>query len=187
MKKNHSRIEQKAIKHSVVASERREISLPHTFYDKKGKAFKAKVDGQLTDDIYLEYKDHQLNNKTSIDSSSKALADQLKWRFPIYQNGDEPIPENHNKASSILWRSGFHTDCLKHGWCHSAYKQAIVSQGLAEAGQRLIIIFNDHPATMPLRGRQVPFQYYYTIKHGLETYTFKQWVEIVRPEILARQ
>lgn len=179
-----SSIENVAQRNAIVETEASEFKLPYTFTDKKGESFKAKVDGRLSDSIYIEYKDHPLNSKTSLQSATNELYTQLRYRFPAYRGLPLEAMPSHDRTSGKLWNAGFQTDCLNHAWNHSAYKQALVAKRLAEDGIRLIIIFHKHPAIMEYRGQKMPFQAYYTFKHGLETYTYRHWVETVRPQLL---
>lgn len=179
-----SNFEQTAKSNAVVGTETSEFKLPYALTDKKGDIFKAKVDGLLSDSIYIEYKAHQLNSKTSLQSSTNEILNQLRYRFPAYRAlPDEAMP-SHDVASGKLWNAGFHTDCLKHAWNHSAYKQAIVAKRLAENGIRLIVIFDKHPPMLEYRGKKLPFQAYYTLRHGLETYSYRHWIETIRPQLL---
>ncbi|PNI00203.1 hypothetical protein [Vibrio diazotrophicus] len=136
------------------------------FYDKDGVPFNALYDAMYTIDgeqYYIEFKQHQLNPKTSIASCHNKLFTQCDWHKLPIENLDYI---NHNTLSGLLWNKGYFMDSLLHAWNHSAVKHSIIAK---EYGNNYIVVFESHPPTVKHQGTPLPFQQYYKQKYGIRT------------------
>lgn len=103
--------------------------LPHQFADKTGRTFPARQDWlHLATGMPAESKFCVLNTKTTRASSQAAMARARAYRAMNGQAGDEDLARY---------------DKLKHQWCHSQVKQAIVQTELSPYG--FLIFFQEPP------------------------------------------
>lgn len=136
------------------------------FYDKDGVPFNALYDAQIDLDgeqYHIEFKQHALNNKTSITSCEKKLFSQCQW----HNLSIEYLSViNHNTLSGLLWSNGLRADCLNHAWNHASEKHSIIAK---EYGSNYIVVFEKHPATVMYRKKSILFQQYYKQRYGIRT------------------
>ena len=137
-----------------------------TFYDKDKFPFNAKYDSVVEfndEQYYIEFKQHTLNNKTSVGSCYNKLFEQCKWHnLPI----ENLSTINHNSLSSLLWTHNHPADCLVYAWNHAAQKHSIIAK---EYGNNYIVVFDKHPATVMYRKKSILFQQYYKQRYGIRT------------------
>lgn len=93
----------------------RENFFPNTFKDSNGHCFKAKPDFNYNN-IYIEFKSHQLNN-----SATQEIAD-----------------ENYDKQAP--YRSSLEFLQLQTAWNHSVYKHGIIARTYP---RHYIVVFED--------------------------------------------
>lgn len=145
-----------------------------TFYDKDGVPFNALYDAKYNlngEQYYIEFKQHQLNTKTSIISCQNKLFSQCMYHNLPIEYLDYI---NHNALSGLLWNKGYFMDSLLHAWNHSAVKHSIIAK---EYGNNYIVVFESHPPTVKFGKKAVPFQQYYKQKYGIRTMLLSEFKE----------
>lgn len=156
--------------------------------DKNGKPFNAFTDSGIIplpkpirgfNEITVELKEHPLNTHTTIEASTNKMKTQASWKGIQY-----PANASNRTMSNILYRSteGFY-DHLS-GWNHSATKQQLVSEKLAEEKILLVVVFSSHPATLGNGRQEKPFREYYRHKYGLFTLLEREFNDLIERGVI---
>ena len=139
-----SRIELRYQNHLLLDTNSTLLKSTKPISDKDGTLFNYVTDGYIERlSLHVEFKDCELNSKTTVKSSRNVLLNQCKYRGLSY-----PEDADHNTLSAILHNNGWRIDCLKSGWNHSKYKQQLVRDDL---NGRLLIV-SGKPINKPLKG-----------------------------------